>query len=287
MSTTSGPTQSIAESAVDALRATYRAEIVTLKDQIKDLTDKITGFENDSLAIKKSIAGSVEVAGTASADFKQNLDAFGEFHSNYNQELQRVLQKRLDYTDPAFNSRQEIQNNRMKYIEEDLNKIELLKMKILKKNDNEIRSIICKANSTKLNVEPIMAGQNPTGTFTIYLNNQCLHYNESFGSTEKSTVDTCEYNSDNNFNAFRLKLINNFSEYNDAIKKENTGFKKLVTKGDDIYYPFYLVNPVDNDGKCVYVNDEGEIYVKTIESGPNSRFKTSQTVAFGACPDSD
>jgi len=269
------------DSQLVQLRKQYQAEIGDMKTQIKTLEDNIKKTYNSSQSVKNSIDSSLNEAKEASNEFKQNLNAFGEFHDNYSQELQRVLQKRLDYTDPAFKSRQEIQNNRMKHIEEDLSTIELLKMKVLEKKDNEIRSIICKSNSTKLNVEPIMAGQNSTGKFSIYLNNNCLSYSENLGKIELM-VGNCDLS--NTRQAFELKQINDFSEYNDAIKQENTGLKKLVTKSDDIYYPFYLVHPENNFSKCVYVDDDGHIYVKTIESAPHGRFRTSQTVAFGSCP---
>ena len=103
------------ESQLIQLRKQYKAEIGDMKTQIKTLENNINKTYKSSQAVKNSIDESLDEAKEASNEFKQNLNAFGEFHDNYSQELQRVLQKRLDYTDPAFKSRQEIQNNQFRF----------------------------------------------------------------------------------------------------------------------------------------------------------------------------
>jgi predicted nucleic acid-binding Zn-ribbon protein len=278
--TTPAPTD-IEKSAIKQLQNTYQNEIGVLNRKIQSLETQVTNVDVNNAKIKSNIDTSLTDIRTTSDDFKQNINAFGNFHDTYSKDLQRILQEKLNYTDPAFESKQEIQNSRMRQIESDLSNIEILKTRVLEKTDNEIRSIICKSNSTKLNVEPVMSGNNYTGKFLIYLNSNCLSYIDTYGEPELK-VASADFSDSSQI--FELKVINNFSEYNDAIKRENTGDKKLVMKNDDIYYPFYMVHPEENYGKCVYIADDGHLSIKTVDSGPNGRFRTSQTVSFGSCP---
>jgi hypothetical protein len=262
------------------LRQTYQSEISALTDKIDELQNKLSDFTNESVTLKNNIDTSRQEFSEEAEKMKSSLQAMGDFHDSYSQELQRLLQNQLNYTDPAFQARQEIQESRIKSLENEISQVEVLRAKVQKKKDNLLRSIICRANSTKLNVQPIMAGANPTGRFVIYLNDRCLAFSQN-GSQVEVKVNGCDLS--DTTQAFELKQINNFIEYNNAIKAEEKGEKRLVMKNDDIFYPFYLVQPAGTPGKCLYVSDENQVYIKTVEASANCRFRTSDTFAYGSC----
>ena len=154
------------------------------------LVDKvleIDGYKSGTVLLKKDIDSSKQAFDGEADKMKSSLQSLGEFHDSYSQELQKALQSNLDYSDPVFQTNQEIQESRIKALESQVSEIEILKMKVLNKQDSLLRSIICRANSTKLNVQPIMAGPNPTGSFFIFLNDGCLKFTEN-GSQVEITV---------------------------------------------------------------------------------------------------
>ena len=55
-------------------------------------------------------------------------------------------------------------------------------------------------------------------------------------------------------------------------------------RSDDVYYPFNLVVPVNREGKCLYIDNENNVYVDTITKKPSGRFKTSTVTAISECP---
>ena len=255
-----------------------------MKEYIDELKAEIDGYKSGTVLLKKDIDSSKQAFDGEADKMKSSLQSLGEFHDSYSQELQKALQSNLDYSDPVFQTNQEIQESRIKALESQVSEIEILKMKVLNKQDSLLRSIICRANSTKLNVQPIMAGPNPTGSFFIFLNDGCLKFTEN-GSQVEITVDL-EFDSTSDSQAFELQLINNFQEYNNAIKYEESSAKKMVMSTDDIYYPFYLVHPKGNYGKSLYIDDvEGvsSVYVDTIKLDAHCRYRTSDTFAYGSC----
>ena len=209
-----------------------------------------------------------------------NFDKIGEFHDNYSSQLQKLLQQKYDFSNNAFKSNHEIQQSRVRALEEEISKIQLLNEKVENKKITEIRSIICKSNSTKLNIHPIKAGRNPTGEFLIFLNNNCLAYNINGGEIELK-VNQCSSSNSTGFKMkFELKEIKDYNEYNQAIKQEERDGKILVMKNEDIYYPFYLVIPVNYPEKCLYVTDENIINIKTITKSATNRFRISKTLGL-------
>ena len=259
----------------------YMTQTNEMKKYINELKDEIDGYKSGTVLLKKDIDSSKQAFDGEADKMKSSLQSLGEFHDSYSQELQKALQSNLDYSDPVFQSNQEIQESRIKALESQVSEIELLKMKVLNKQDSLLRSIICRANSTKLNVQPIMSAANPTGTFLIFINNGYLTFTEN-GSHVEIKVDP-NGDSSSNSQAFELQLINNFQEYNKAIKYEESSAKKMVLSSDDVYYPFYLVHPKGNYGKSLYIDDESYLYVDTIRLDAHCRYRTSDTFAYGSC----
>ena len=262
------------------LQQKYMTQTGKMENYINELKEEIKTYKSGTATLKQEIDSSKNVFDGEADKMKSSLQSLGEFHDSYSQELQKALQTNLDYSDPVFQTNQEIQESRIRALEKQVSEIELLKMKVQKKTDSLLRSIICRANSTKLNVQPIMSGPNPTGTFLIFMNDACLTFNEN-GSQVEIKVGQCD--SSSNSQSFELQLINNFQEYNKSIKYEESSAKKMVLPSDDVYYPFYLVHPKGNYGKSLYIDDESNVYVDTIRLDAHCRYRTSDTFAYGSC----
>ena len=258
----------------------YMDQTNEMKMYINELKDEINNYKQGTVSLKQEVDSSKNVFDGEADKMISSLQSLGEFHDSYSQELQKALQTNLDYSDPVFQTNQEIQESRIRALEKQVSEIELLKMKVQKKTDSLLRSIICRANSTKLNVQPIMSGPNPTGSFLIFMNNACVSFTEN-GSQVEIKLDQCDTSS--NSQSFELQLINNFQEYNKSIKYEESSAKKMVLPSDDVYYPFYLVHPKGNYGKSLYIDDESNVYVDTIRLDAHCRYRTSDTFAYGSC----
>ena len=125
-----------------------------------------------------------------------------------------------------------------------------------------------------------MAGRNPTGEFLIFLNDKCLSYKIN-GAEIVVQVKNCSNSGSSIMNMkFKLKEIKSYEEYNNAIRQEERNDKLLALKNEDIYYPFYLVIPVNYPEKCLYVNDENMLNIKTITKSATNRFRTSKTLGL-------
>lgn len=284
ISTTSLPYTTLApmmSNEAKVLQQKYMEQINGLSNNINELKTQLSNYQSQTDILKTEVDTSKKEFEGEADKMKSSLQALGEFHDSYSQELQKALQTNLDYSDPVFQTNQEIQESRIKALEKQVSEIELLKMKVQNKKDSLLRSIICRANSTKLNVQPIPSGPNPTGKFVIFLNKGCLSYSES-GSQVVVKVGGCDLSSGQQ--AFELQMIENFQDYNKAIKYEESSEKKMVLPSDDVYYPFYLVHPQGNYGKGLYIGDDNHLYVDTIRLDPHCRFRTSDVSAYGSCP---
>lgn len=202
-------------------------------------------------------------------ELKANIDRLGSFHNNYNKELHRIIQQNLNVNDSAYEANQEIQESRVRALESQLSELESLNRKVQNKKDNQIRSIICRANSIKLSVKPVNDGENTTDGFIIFLNTGCVNVDNN------NKEDACDLTSKSQ--TFKLKKITNYKEYNDVILREETPEKRLVMATDDIYYPFYLILPGETtSAKCLYVSDDNYVSIDSIKDSANCRFRVSQ-----------
>ena len=202
-------------------------------------------------------------------ELKANIDRLGSFHNNYNKELHRIIQQNLNVNDSAYEANQEIQESRVRALESQLRELERLNRKVQNKKDNQIRSIICRANSIKLSVKPVNDGENTTDGFIIFLNTGCVNVDNN------NKEDACDLTSKSQ--TFKLKKITNYKEYNDVILREETPEKRLVMATDDIYYPFYLILPGETtSAKCLYVSDDNYVSIDSIKDSANCRFRVSQ-----------
>ena len=72
-----------------------------------------------------------------------------------------------------------------------------------------------------------------------------------------------------------LKTVSDLTkEYNKLIDIVNDGTKEFVFENDDIKYPFKIVTPLERDGECLTINDDG-LSIEPIINDANQRFRTS------------
>lgn len=242
-----------------------------LAKRLQTLENELNRTKGDNKALVSMING---LNLKEPMELKANIDRLGKFHNNYNEELHRIIQQNLNVNDSAYEVNQEIQESRVRALERQLSELESLNRTVQNKNDNQIRSIICRANSTKLNVQPVNDGANTTDGFLIFLNDKCVNVNNNQMETEDCDISSA-------YQTFKLKKITNYKEYNDVILREETLEKRLVMSNDDIYYPFYLILPQETtSAKCLYVSDDNHISIDSIKDSANCRFRVSQTKAY-------
>jgi len=242
-----------------------------------DLKKRIKNIETDNNDFREKELNDVKKIFIEDKDnLYNNIARLNDYNNIYSDELKILSQKNIDYTNDALQIHQNIQNSRVGILEEEISK---LTRQISKTNTNFlIKSIVCKANSAKLNIHPITLGMTPTDEFLIFLNNRCLSYKID-ATGIMIMINDCEVSDSSNYKQnFKFKKIRDFNEYNQAINIEPNEVKSLVMKTDDIIYPFYIVQPVDHEGKCLYVLDNNKINIKTITKSPFGRFRASNTI---------
>ena len=262
------------------LRTALMNENTKLKNEIKKLQDEIQRIGGNFNTLQNDINTSKGMFLKESSRLENNLSQLGDFHDTYDQEFKKLVQTKLNYSDPAFETNQKIQESRIRALEKEISSIQTLEQKVSQREDNEIRSIICRGNGSTLNVHPVFSGRNPTGYFVIFLNNRCVNYSVDQG-TITLTEDQCDLSNGNQ--RFKLLEINSYNEYNQAIMREESDDQMLVLSNDDIYYPFYLVIPENHESKCLYITNDNELYIKGIEKSPANRFRKSKVYNIGDC----
>ena len=267
-------------SHIDSIRRTLRDENTRMHQQLNSLRQQINSINQRNERVDTGISNNTQSLREQSQRIRANLNSLGDLQNNYSAELKSLLQKEINQSDPVFDVHQKVQESRIADLERQISEIERLRNRIRNRADNELRSIICRANGSKLNVQPIFSGRNPTGMFVIYVNDRCVSYREVDGTVElrESQCDLSD-----RALSFKLKTISNYEEYNNAIQYEEQYEKKLAMRNDDIFYPFYLVEPVNYEGKCLYIMDDNSLLIKTVEIDPHSRFRKSDVYSVGNC----
>ena len=171
-------------------------------------------------------------------------------------------------------TKQRIQNQRIKSISDEFEKLNLIRSKITGSQNNNINSIKCLGTGDRLNIESLKKKGNPSGKYSLYLNNGCLAFNDD----KDYNILGCQAHDMSQH--FVINQIDNYEQYNQVLDKINDGSKRLVFENDDIIYPFKLVNPIDNRGQCLLFNEdtkdsEGGISIEPCKDTPNQRFRTS------------
>ena len=267
-STTSFPTTTINNDKISK----FQESINNINNTITRIEEDTTEFNRDQLQTVKNIYANKKDR------LFDNLELLNDKTKLYSEKMNKILQKNLDYDKYAIQMNQNIKESRVRDLEEEISKIEKNNTDL---DDNFINSLVCNANSTKLNIYPIKIGTKSLNEFLIFLNDNCLSYKIKDSDFEIK-VNNCEINSSSDYKMnFILKEIKDYVEYNNAIKIERKEQKSLVMKNDDINYPFYLIQPTINNGKCIYISNNNILNIKSITNSPNVRFRGSNTI--GEC----
>lgn len=208
--------------------------------------------------------------------FTEGIQKLGEFHDNYQKELESILKRKYNLSQDAFDINEKIQNSRIQKLNKELEQITFLKKKITNVEDNESRSIKCLGNGDRLNITPVEFNGNPTGKYVIFLNDGCL----SFKKNGVYDSEACELSDLQQH--FVIHDIKDYIDYNKFIDKVNDGTKEFVFETDDIKYPFKLVTPLEREGEALMITDEG-ISIEPIVNNPHQRFRTSLIPSSSNC----
>ena len=109
---------------------------------------------------------------------------------------------------------------------------------------------------------------NPTGKYIVFLNDGCLNFKKStvYGTSPCELSDLQQH--------FIINEIKDHTDYNKFIDKVNDGTKEYVFENDKIIYPFKIINPLEREGECLTISEEG-VSIEPIINTPNQRFISS------------
>ena len=256
------------------------------QDKQEDDFRKHSNILNQIIKEREDLKGVVEQSKKEISDhstkFTEGIQKLGEFHNNYQKELDNILLRKKDLTNNVYNMRQKIQDSRLIKLQKDYEKIDAIRQRITNQNDNESRSIKCLGTGDRLNIHPILLDKNPTGKYAIFLNKineepACLQFNDprNYLSADCDVgLQQQKYN---------INTINDYNEYNELINNINDGTKKLVFESDNIVYPFKVVSPLENRGMCLNIED-GNVSIEPCRDTANQRFSTSLVPYSSNCP---
>ena len=258
------------------------------QDKQEDDFRKHSNILNQIIKEREDLKGVVEQSKKEISDhstkFTEGIQQLGEFHNNYQKELDNILLRKKDLTNTVYNMRQKIQDSRLIKLQKEYEKIAQLRQKLTNQTDNESRSIKCLGTGDKLNIEPIKKNRNPTGKYAIFLNRTsddsaagCLKY------VKPNVYMPYACDLSDKHQQYNINTITNYNEYNDLIDNINDGAKKLVFESDNIVYPFKVVSPLGNRGMCLNI-EEDHVSIQPCRDTANQRFSTSQVLTRGGCP---
>jgi len=238
-----------------------------------DILNQIVKERKD---LKELIDNSKNKISQQTDKFSEGINKLGEFHNNYQKELESILKRKFDLSQDSFEINEKIQSSRLKKLKKELDDINKLKKKITGINDNESRSIKCLANGDRLNIRPVEVNGNPTGKFLVFLNDGCLFFKKSgiYGVAGTEMSDFTQH--------FVIHDIQSYETYNEHIDKINDGTKKLVFKTDDVVYPFKVISPLERPGECISITDQG-LSIEPLTASPYQRFRTSLVPSASNC----
>ena len=275
---TTDPLSALTTISVPTTTKKYDDQLSKLEKLINNINRTIISIEEDNEIFQENKLKTVkDIYGNKKDTLFNNIEILKDNDKMYSDKLNKILQKNLDYSNDAMKINQNIKESRVRELEKELSKIEQINNS---QNDNTLKSLVCNANSTKLNIYPIKNGQTNLNKFLIFLNNNCLSYKINDSSAEIK-INNCEIGGKSDYMMnFVLKEIKDYNQYNRAIKIENSEQKALVMKNDDIIYPFYLVQPEKDSGKCLYISNKNIINIKSVTKSPNVRFRGSNTMGL-------
>jgi len=249
-------------------------EIRLLNKKLKILENKYRYNYSKTEQIDNELNRAQKILKQNRNKFENNITKFGEFHNNYQHELQKVLEKKLNFSDQIYESRKEFNEDKLQNIEKKIKNLH--GNSLINSPETKYKSILCKANSYRLNISWVSLDgeENYNGNFIIHLNDKCISYIHN--QTPPLKTFECALDDEADHLQFKFVKITNFANYNTNINLEtSTVEKEMVTRNENINFPFYLIVPINVAGKCLYISDDTKVYIDTIKNNPNNRFELS------------
>ena len=256
---------------------------MSILDKLHSLQEPIKEFNEKKELLESSIGGYAELSDEDKnklTNIMNGLTDYKEFHDEYNQKLEEMLERRFQKSSSLFLSKYDVNKNKIENLKK---KIDELKGEVDKElTSNNIISIKNLDNGERLNMKKINQDTaNPDGSgaqrYLIFANNNCL----SFNGPREYGLKQCEMSDQSQH--FLIDNIKNDKEYEvpiNIIKPD--GVKKQVTEFDDVSYDFNLVYPYNSVGSCLSINENGMQFVPcSIEN--NQRFNLSDRASAEKC----
>jgi len=178
----------------------------------------------------------------------------------------------------SFNTYIHIQDKKINNLKKELKQLEE-HIQNNKKSKNNIKSFKSMSNSQIINVELYNDKNKNNGVkypnYLIYGNNGCLEYDNKKKYENVSEPATWKFNTCNSNNPkqqFVSNKINNLETYNSHIDDNNK--ESILNDDSNIMFGFNIINPIDDDKKCVQLNNDG-ISVMPCNLKYDQRFKHS------------
>ena len=213
---------------------------------------------------------------------------FQNFHSKYEQNLVKLLEKKFNLEDPdaiekdEFLVRKNILTKRLESVRSKLTAIDT-KANISMYETEDNKSIKNIHSGTKINVKEFKRYDSPTGSYILSANDGCLSYPKGGGLSDQDECVLADKLPDETPNPqlFDVHNITNDSEYNAHIQEIAPECKTFVSPSDNIKYPFKIVSPKEEYGKCLKLENEN-LSVVPCSNDEKQRYKFSNPISN--CP---
>ena len=243
-------------------------DVINKNDKVQD--ERIRNFED----VSRNLLSKELQIDQQYKDFSTSMKELGSWHNNYQQELETILKRRYDISNVEYQQRKDIQNKKLKEIDDYLG---ILEQRNINKN-NSIKSVKCIGSGDIVNVAESVKNSNE---YVLNVNDKCLDSsknNQGIINNYSYSLEDCN-GSDENQN-FQIKKIDSRDEYENLIALDNSEPNKTKPESEPyIEYPFYIVQPNKeiNRGWCVNIDDQKNISIQSCKSTPYQRFKAFNT----------
>ena len=250
-----------------------------LNDKYTKQADVLNTILHGKQDVERMIKDSKDTITQQTNKFETNVGKLGEFHDNYQKQLENILKRKYDVQSDQFEVTKKLQQEKLKQLESQLKEFQFLERQITKTTDNKARSIRCMGNGERINIRPVESFGNPTGDYLIFLGDGnrdgCLTY--SAPGRNGYGIEPCEVS--NKRQHFRFHDVSNVEEYKKHLEHldESTKNEAKVESGS-----FKLIHPKVYPDKCITIDPNSNALSiipchpsEQSKGGINQQFKTS------------
>ena len=247
-------------------------ENINLQNTIITLLTDLLSRTKDALTIKESFKDSSKIENFS--NMIENLPDVQAYTNIYNKSI-ALADDPNNYNQIAFDTYMNIQNNKIKKLQKNLDDI---KNQIGEQKTPPIKAIKNMSNSQILNLEtypdPTAANNGQPSTYPgngspkypnylIYGNQGCLQYNPASSSTAGAPLNSTpanwnfvSCNASDPTQQFYINQIKNKDDFNAPIKNPNNANYKINSTNSTLL-GFNVVNPRNASDQCLQANSDG------------------------------